>query len=525
MREDAVERGEHAARIAGAVELLRSVADDLLRPVEPAITYRLDETLAAAPPAPAAAAHEPGGAACELALLGLREAAALVRAREVSPVELVRACLAQADVWEPSIRSLVARADERALGQARRAEREIASGLYDGELHGIPITVKDIVDAAGWPTAAGSPPFAAVPDASARVVARLEARGAIVLAKANTHQFAWGGTTPPTRNPWDTARIPGGSSGGSAASLAAGIGYGSVGSDTAGSVRSPASYNGVVGLKATHGRFPAQGVVPLAWTLDAAGPLARRVADVALLADAMAGAAAATAVDGGVRGLRVGIIEDYFFSPIQADVDAATRRAIAALADAGATVESVELPGELLELSLAVAFVLIVAESAAWHRSWLRIREELYAPDVLAYMRAADGITAVDYLDAQRVRRLLQESVEAALARVDLLAMPSHPQVAPRVDEQLVVFGDGRTLHRDAAGVHNLAIFNLTGHPAVSVPAGLAGGMPIGLQLVGRHHEDATVLRGARAVERAVGPLRPPRVVTGAPARVYNRHP
>ena len=463
----------------------------------------------------------------ELALLGLAEAAELVRARTVSPVELVEAVAAQADRWEPHVHSLLLRMDEQALARAREAEREIAAGRYCGPLHGIPLTIKDMMDVAGVPTTDASPILADnIPAESCVAVRRLEAAGAIVAGKANTHQFTWGGDTPPTRNAWDTARIPGGSSGGSGAGMAACIGYGSLGSDTGASVRSPAAYNGVVGLKPTYGRIPKSGSFMLAWSTDSLGPLARRVEDVALLLDTVSGfdasdpsalpAAPTPALPGlrdGVRGLRIGVPEEFFWQPIQTEVDAELRRGLAALRSAGAVVRPLAVRGsEYLSLSVAVTFVLLIVESAAWHRSWLVEKPWGYAPDVFEYISWAKRIPATDYVDAQRIRRLITNVVDSALAEVDLLAVPAQCQIAPHLDEPEVVFPDGTRVGRDVAGCRTLAIFNLTGNPGVSVPVGRAAssGLPVGLQLVGRRGDDATALRAAQAVEDALGVLGEP---------------
>ena len=463
----------------------------------------------------------------ELALLSLAEAAGLVRTGKVSPVELAQAVAAQADRWEPHIQSLILRMDEQAHAQAREAEREIAAGRYRGPLHGIPLTIKDVMDVAGVPTTVASAILADnVPARSCVAVQRLEAAGAIVAGKANTHQFTWGGDSPPTRNPWDTARIPGGSSGGSGASLAACIGYGSLGSDTAASVRSPAAYNGVVGLKTTYGRIPKSGFFPLAWSMDSVGPLARRVEDVALLLDAISGfdasdpsavpVAMTPALPGlrdGVKGLRIGVPEEFFWQPIQTEVDVELRRGLAALSDAGAVVQPLAISGgEHLPLSVAVAFVLLIVESAAWHRSWLVEKPWGYAPDVFEYMSWAKRIPATDYVDAQRIRRLITDVVDGGFSGVDLLAVPSQCQVAARLDTPLVTFADGTTEPRDFAGCRTLAIFNLTGHPGVSVPVGRGAttGMPVSLQLVARRGEDALALRAAQVVEDALGVLGEP---------------
>ena len=469
----------------------------------------------------------------ELALLGLAEAAALVRERKVSPVELVDAVAAQADRWEPHIRSLIVRMDDQARAVARAAEAEIAAGRYRGPLHGIPVTIKDVMDVAGVPTTVASPILADnVPGESCVAVRRLEQAGALVAGKANTHQFTWGGDTPPTRNPWDIERIPGGSSGGSGAGMAACIGYGSLGSDTAASVRSPAAYNGVVGLKTTYGRIPKSGFFPLAWSMDSVGPLARRVEDVALLLDAISGwdASGPSAVPGpmapalptlrdGVKGLRIGVPEEWFWHPHQAEVREQQLRGLEALRAAGADVRPLPIPRtDILKLSVPVSFVHCIVESASWHRSWLTERPDGYAPDVAEYISWAERIPATDYVDSQRIRRMIGDVVDACFADVDLLAVPTQNQVAARVDTPMVEFSDGTQEHRDSAGIRTLAIFNLTGHPGVSVPVGRGRdtGMPVGLQLVARRGDDATALRAAQVVEDALGPLGAPPLPEGA---------
>lgn len=451
--------------------------------------------------------------------LGLAEAAGLLERREVSAVELVEAQLANADRWEPAIRSLAHRADESARAAARDADAELAAGRRRGPLHGIPLTVKDLVDVAGLPMEAGSRVLAGnVAARDAHAVERLREAGAIVLGKARTHEFAFGGYTPPARNPWDVERIPGGSSGGSGAGVAAGIGYASLCSDTAGSVRSPASFNGCVGLKPTYGRIGRSGVVPMGWTADTLGVIARSALDVALVLDAIAGpdprdetsiptahAPAAPALEQGIAGLRVGVVES-FFAAAQADVEAAQRRAIGLLADAGATVVEVALePRAAIDATLAAVFQLGAAEAAAWHADWLDTRSELYGEDVLRYITMGRHVSAVDYLDAQRIRRLVSQAFAAAFRDVDLLVTPSHTHIAPRVDEQMVVYDRGEPMHRDPAGIRCLCHVNMPGLPALSVPVGLARGLPVGLQVIGPPLAETLVLRAARAVEARAG--------------------
>jgi aspartyl-tRNA(Asn)/glutamyl-tRNA(Gln) amidotransferase subunit A len=453
------------------------------------------------------------------ASLSLAGAASALARRELSPVDLVEACLARADRWEPAISSLAFRLDERALATARDAEQELVAGRCRSPLHGIPVTVKDLIDVAGVPTEAGSRVLAGnVPERGAHVSERLEAAGAIVLGKARTHEFAWGGTTPPARNPWQRDRIPGGSSGGSGAGIAAGIGYASIGSDTAGSVRSPASFNGVVGLKPTYGLVGRSGLVPLAWSLDTVGVLARAIDDVPLVLDAISGRDprdptsladppehAGPLVSRGIDRMRVGVLEQLF-AATQADVEARQRAAIALLGQAGASVAPIALePPDVVDAALPAAFAICAAESASWHGAWLDERRELYGRDVLRYLLTGRELPAVAYLDAQRVRRRVAEALAAALRGVDLLVGPTHTHVAPRVDEETIVYDRGEPMHRDPAGIRCLVHANLAGLPAVSVPVGIARGLPVGLQVIGPPRAEALVLHAARAIEDAAG--------------------
>ena len=463
----------------------------------------------------------------DTAFLSLREAAELLEAGELSSVELTEAALAQADRMEPHTTPLAHRLDERALDQARASDRRRVTGKALGLLDGIPYTLKDIIDVAGVPTGAGSRVFENnVPDVSATSAALLERAGAVLLAKSRTHEFAWGGLSLPARNAWDPDRIPGGSSGGSGSAVASGIGQFTLGTDTAGSVRSPANFNGVAGLKPTYGKIGRSGVVPLAWTLDTVGVLARTVGDVALVYDAVAGPDAldntsvqlphepvAPALDGGARGLRVGVPDRYFFDTIQDAVAREVRHGLDALEDAGAELVPITLePPEALDVALTSVFIIIGAESAAWHGEWIDTKSDLYGEDVLYYLEMGRALPATSYVDAQRARRLVTEALAAAFRQVDLIVTPGHGHIAPRIEDEIVVFDRGEPEHRDPAGVRNLAIFNLVGLPGLVVPTGLAEGLPAGIQLVGPALAEALVLRAGLAVEQRVGHVgkRPP---------------
>ena len=452
----------------------------------------------------------------DLAGLSLTEAARRLRNREATAVELVDACLARVEQWEPHVHALVTVLGEQAISRAEQADRELARRRPRGPLHGVPVVVKDLIDVSGVPTEAGSQILAgSIAATDAAVVARLKDAGAIILAKANTHEFAYGALTPPTRNPWDLDRMPGGSSGGSAAAVAAGEAFGALGTDTAGSVREPAALCGTVGLKPTYGRISCQGVVPLAWSLDTVGPMTRIVEDCALLFGVLAptgarpaGSPAATSCDAGSSGsglasLRVAVASELM-QPLEPAVADTLDDLLEALSAAGAVVEPVSI-GDPDELT-ATLFVILLAESASYHRPWLESCPERYGADVLAYLEMAADLTAVDYVDAQRLRVVQRSRIDAILARADVLLAPSQQVVAPRVDTDTVVFPKGETAPRDLTLIRPLAPFSLTGHPALTVPLRLGDqGLPIGVQLVGAPFGDERLLEYGLAMQQILG--------------------
>ncbi len=347
------------------------------------------------------------------------------------------------------------------------------------------------------------------------MVARLRRAGALLLGKLNMHEWAGGATNinphfGPTANPWDTTRIPGGSSGGSAAAVAAALCAGSLGSDTAGSIRIPSSFCGIVGLKPTYGLASLRGVLPLSWSLDHVGPMTRTVEDAALLLEVIAGHDPADpasvdrpasdyrdALRGGVRGLRLGVPRNYFFDKADPEVVTAVRRAASVLEAGGADVTEVEVPG--VEQALAVGIPVMVAEAAAYHEKYLQERPGDYGADVLALLRAGQALTAVDYIKAQRARIDFRRAFEELFTRIDVLLTPTTPITAPTIEQC-------RTDPPALALIRCTLPFNLAGVPALSVPCGLSTAeLPIGLQIVGRHFEEATVLRVGAAYEEAGG--------------------
>ena len=402
---------------------------------------------------------------------------------------------------------------ESALARAHLAQREIAGGSYRGALHGIPLSLKDLFDVAGIPTTAGGafPVEPATEDSA--VAERLTASGAVLLGKTLLHEFAFGVTSVnphfgAVRNPWGADRIAGGSSGGSAAAVAAGCGFGSIGSDTGGSIRIPAALCGVVGLKPTRGRVSLRGAVPLSWTLDHAGPIARTVRDVALLYAAIAGhdardpssrdapyEDALTGIEGGAAGLRVGVWEAGL---AQADPGVAqlVRAAIATLADAGARVSEVTLPraGELLATQLTI----IGTDAYAFHRERFDQAPERYGEDVRTRIARGRATTGAAYAAARRARSEIRAAFDAVFASYDAIALPTTVVTAP--------LRDGEDAVATAARLTALTSpFNLTGLPAISLPCGSSERLPVGLQLVGARWHEARLLRVARAYESARG--------------------
>jgi aspartyl-tRNA(Asn)/glutamyl-tRNA(Gln) amidotransferase subunit A len=449
--------------------------------------------------------------------LGAGEAARAFAARRLSPVELTRALLARIERLDPVLNAFIRVDGEAAMDAARVAEAEIAAGRIRGPLHGVPVGIKDIIDVKGLPTTCHSRVMPNVPAAADAVcVARLREAGAIVLGKLSTHEFALGGPSfdlpfPPARNPWNPKHHPGGSSSGSGVGLAAGLFPLALGTDTGGSVRNPASACGIVGLKPTYGLVSRRGVFPLSFTLDHVGPMARTVADAALMLDCIAGhdpedpgsaptprTHYAARLDAGVRGLRVGFIRHFH----QADMDApaetaaALERVARTLAAEGAVVREVTLPK--LARFAAVNRVILTSEAWSVHAPWLRARPGDYGRLSRQRLMAGAFLQAGDYVQAQRRRLDLIAAVQAALRDTDVLLCASAMEPACPIDDQAQL---ARTYPRQAR-----TPFNVTGHPALAMMAGLSeSGLPLSVQFVGRYFDEATVLRAAAAWERAAG--------------------
>jgi len=447
----------------------------------------------------------------------ITEAAERLACGEVSAVELTEIFLERIERLEPKLNCFITLTPELARQQARQAETEIRGGQYRGPLHGIPLALKDLYKTAGVRTTAGSSFFAEnFPETDAAAVEKLKAAGAVLLGKLNMHEIALGVTNEnphfgTTCNPWDLRCITGGSSGGSGAALAAGLCLGSLGTDTGGSIRIPASLCGVVGLKPTRGRVSLRGVIPLSWNLDHAGPMARSVRDAAILLQAIAGFDAAdpysvniavddylAGIDGGVDGWRVALAVDEYFTDsavVDEQVWSAVRQAAKVFEELGAQVEEVTFP-EAHQAARANG-LMTPSDGAAFHRERLQSNPEAFGADVLFRLRTGAAYTSTEYSLARQTQAALRHKFSQFMSHYDLLLTPATPVPA-------LVRGTAAAVERARLLTRFTAPFNLTGLSALSLPCGLTEqGLPIGLQLVGQHWGEARLLRGAWAYEQA----------------------
>lgn len=450
-------------------------------------------------------------AAQTLCLLTVAEAADLIRRKEVSATELTEAVLERIDAVEERVNAYITLTSREALAQAAAADREIQSGGWRGPLHGIPIALKDLIDTAGIRTTAGSSIFEQrVPTSDATVVRRLHDAGAVLLGKLNLHEFAYGVTTINphfgiTHNPWKLDRVPGGSSGGSAAALAAGECFASLGTDTGGSIRIPAAYCNVVGLKPTYGRVSRAGIIPLSWSLDHVGPMTRSVRDAAIVLSAIAGRDPAdptsvagqsadftSGLDAGAKGLRIGVPHDYFNNFVAPEVKDAVAVATRVLEGAGAEVEAFDFP--YLASIPTISSAIMMPEASAYHFADLQEHAAKIGNDVRMRLELGALQPAVQYVKAQQARRLVQDACLRALSGLDLFVVPTTPTPAPEIEVQ-------------ATGLPGVATrltapINVLGWPAISVPCGFsADGLPIGMQLVAKPWQERLILRAAFAYE------------------------
>ncbi|MFQ5467965.1 MAG: amidase [Kiloniellaceae bacterium] len=443
----------------------------------------------------------------------IAETAPAIAAGAVSPVALTEAALARIARHDEALNAFMTVTAEAALAEARSAEAEIAAGRWRGPLHGVPVAVKDLFATRGVRTTAGSLLFDDwVPDFDAAAVERLRGAGAVILGKTGLHELAYGSTSinphyGAIRNPWDPTCHPGGSSGGSAVAVAAGMAFGALGSDTGCSVRQPAACCGIVGLKPTFGRISKFGAIPLAWSLDHVGPLTRSVADAAIMYRALAGfdprdacaadepvADTTAGLGGGIAGCRIVLPRAFFFDRCDGEIATAVEAAAQVLATAGATVEEMDLP-HMAEAHLT-GNLTIMAEAATYHDENRRTRPEKLSAEARALLELGQGLSAVEYLQAQRLRRRITQELLGALAPFDGIITPTAPVPATPIDDS--------PPHHGPLRFRNTIPFSLIGLPAISVPCGFTqGGLPMGLQIVGKPFDEAMVLRIAHAYEQA----------------------
>jgi aspartyl-tRNA(Asn)/glutamyl-tRNA(Gln) amidotransferase subunit A len=453
-----------------------------------------------------------------LPFVSLMEASKLVASRAVSSVELTTLLLARIEALNPEINAYITVTSESALAQARAMDGLLSAGVRLGPLHGVPIAVKDNIATAGVRTTGASPLYADwIPERDATVVARLRQAGAVLLGKLNMYELAFGGVHPDygeSRNPWNTNRACGASSSGPAAAVAAGLAYGSLGTDTGGSIRLPAAACGLVGLKPTYGVVSRAGVIPAGYSLDHVGPLTRTVRDAAVMLEALAGPDNRdragsqrpapdylVGVEDGIEGLRVGVPRVQETELIDEEMRMACAEAVSVLEKAGARLIEIDLPDHLLSRSLMWAIA--AAELAEAHRDRLRERTDAYSGRVRSAILQGAFLPATEYIHAQRVRQKLALDYAAAMERVDLIAMPVVPFAAWPIGADEVEIGAARE-NLMAGLTRYCPPFNITGQPAIALPAGFnRDGLPLSFQIAGRLHEDKLTLRAARAYERA----------------------
>jgi aspartyl-tRNA(Asn)/glutamyl-tRNA(Gln) amidotransferase subunit A len=413
----------------------------------------------------------------------------------------VEEALGRIEALDGRLGAFVAVLADEARAEAAARDAEAAAGRVRGPLHGRPVAVKDLIDVAGAVTAAGSPKLAGNrAERDAEVVSRLREAGMVVVGKTRTHEFAYGVLTPGTVNPWDPDRIAGGSSGGSAAAVAAGLVDFAVGSDTAGSIRIPAACCGVVGVKPTYGTVPTGGVVPLSWSNDHVGPIAGSVTEAGVFLEVMSGAPPWAGPASPARP-RLGRLVGEELAMVDPAVTEVVDRFCRELEGGGARVDEVELP---LRAARSAVATMVLPELAAAHAALLaETGEQGYGERILKAIRRGQQALAVEYLAGVRYRDRFAELVEGLLADRDALVLPTIPVVAPEIASRVVELGDGRELGVQEALTALPGAFNCSGSPVVSLPVGLVDGLPVGLSLVGRLGADQELLAVAGVVEQA----------------------
>ncbi len=454
-----------------------------------------------------------------------------LRSREISPVELTEAYLDRIGALDGKLRTYITVTAEVARAAAKTAEAEISAGQWRGPFHGVPVAIKDLLYTRGIRTTGGSKILADfVPDHDSTAWKRLAEAGAVLLGKLNLHEFAYGlSCTNPhwgtVRNPYGLDRIPGGSSGGSAAAIVARMAAATVGTDTGGSIRIPAALCGCVGLKPTWSRVSRYGVIPLASTLDHVGPIARTVRDAALMLGVIAGHdpddstssrnpvpdyTAALGIDNGIAGLRIGVIRELNYG-LSNDVARSFNAALKQLAAMGAAVEEVSAPA--IETASVATTVVMLAEALEYHEHWMRTRPGDYGADVRGLLEMGMGVPATSYVRMQRARAAILADAMHALEGRDVLAAPGSAIPAPPIGAATVQVDGGASMDTVQAILRFTSPFNATGQPALAIPTGLsADGLPLSMQIIGRPFDEPSVIRVADAYERARGPLPAPKL-------------
>ena len=477
----------------------------------------------------------------ELPFLSIGEASRLVKKGEISPVELTESVLDRITKFDGDLNTYITVMGEKAMDAARTAEKVIASGSYRGPLHGIPIGLKDIFVMKGVPATCGSkmlenffPPY------DAAVTKKIVDAGAVVMGKNNMDEFAMGSSTEtsyfgPTKNPWDTGRVPGGSSGGSAAATAASLCLGSIGTDTGGSIRQPASFCGVVGMKPTYGRVSRFGMIAFASSLDQAGPITKTVEDAAIILNAISGhdPMDSTCVNSPVpdytlslkddiKGMKVGVPSEYFVQGMDAEVENAARKAIALVKDLGGEIVEISLPHT--EYAVVTYYIIAPSEASSnlarydgvkyGYRTanadtlrdmYFKTRAEGFGSEVkrrimLGTYALSAGYYDAYYLKAQRVRTLIKKDFDDAFKKVDVIMAPTAPEVAFRFGEKT-----GDPIKMYLSDVLTIPC-NIAGLPGISVPCGFSSdGLPIGIQVLGKPFDEGSVLHVAHAYEQNAG--------------------
>lgn len=450
----------------------------------------------------------------DLLTLDVAGAAKAILSRSLSPVDLTEHMLERILLVDPHLKAYVEVLSEQARESAKRADAEIRGGKYRGPLHGIPIAIKELYDIKGVGTRSGSKVRESyVADADAAVVEKLREAGAVILGTTTTYEFAFGFDAPPTRNAWNIDHIPSGSTGGAAAAVAAGMCLAGIGSDSGGSIRTPAAANGIAGIKPTYGRVSKRGITVVSWSLDHPAPMGRTVSDLAILLEIMSGVdsqdpstenvpvpAYSKVLDDDIKGVRIGLPANYFFDDIQPAVADALNGAVKRLEKLGAVIIPLVIPGVdgIIDSWLPIA----LAEAAVHHQQNLRTKGDLYGEDVRLLLEAGELTLATTYINAQRVRFAWKSALKRTMQEVDVIVTPTLPNTAMKVGESVSTIGSRQETVFEVSA-RFCAPFNMAGLPAASIPCGFArDGLPIGMQIVGKPFDEAMVLRVGHAFER-----------------------